>query len=64
MKLEACWLIQITLADIQRKHNAFVEEIATLGLKSQKSELAATKSEMEKVKKEIQDCKTNSRMWW
>ena len=63
MKLEACWLIQITVADIQRKHNAFVEEIATLRLKSQKSELAATKSEMEKVKKEIQDCKTNSRMW-
>ena len=34
-KLEACWLIQITVADIQRKHNSFFEEIATLELKSQ-----------------------------
>ena len=46
--------IQITVSDIQRKQNHFAEELITLrnNFKLQKTELASTKSELEKVKSE------------
>ena len=53
--------IQITVSDIQPKQNDFAEELVTLrkDFNLQKMELASAKSDLEKVKKEKQDCKEN-----
>ena len=56
--------IQITVADIQRKHNSFVEEIATLrnSLKSKKSELTSSKSELTGEGERLQNERQEVRM--